>query len=108
MKKPLDFLKIGVEAYSTREVLDGIDEIDIVEAMDKYAMYILTQKRSCKKCKNWNAWDNGKSWWGSCKVINDRIFIYPEVEDCMDVSERTNDFCNHSHGDFGCILFEQK
>lgn len=48
MKKPLDFLKFGVEGYPTRMVLDNIDEADIVEAMEQYADYkvknILNQK----------------------------------------------------------------
>lgn len=67
-----------------------------------------TNETKCKYCKNWSAWDNGNAWWGGCTVLNDRTFIYPEVEDCMDVSERTNDFYNNSHADFGCNKFKRK
>jgi hypothetical protein len=60
----------------------------------------------CKECKNWNKWDNSE--WGGCSILNDRKIIYPEIEDCMDVDEKTNDFYNNSNADFGCIKFKKK
>ena len=51
MKKPLDFLKFGVEGYPTRMVLDNIDEADIVEAMEQYADYKVKNALSQKEKK---------------------------------------------------------
>lgn len=61
----------------------------------------------CKNCISWNQWDS-TSKFGVCPILNNRDFVYPEVEDCMDVAERTTDFCNHSHADFGCIKYMPK
>ena len=61
----------------------------------------------CKNCIRWNQWDSTSNF-GVCPILNNRDFIYPEVEDCMDVSERTNDFSNSSHADFGCIKYIPK
>ena len=41
------------------------------------------------------------------RLPNGKI-IYPEIEDCMDVDEKTNDFYNNSNADFGCIKFKKK
>lgn len=63
--------------------------------------------KKCKNCIFWNMWEFDHNW-GGCKILNDRKLIYPEVEDCMDVCERTNDFWNNSNSEFGCIKFKQK
>ncbi len=65
----------------------------------------------CKNCKYWRKWVGycfGENSFGGCEILNNRIFIYPEIEDCMDVSEKTHDFQNNSHGEFGCIKFKAK
>ena len=65
----------------------------------------------CKNCKYWRKWVGycfGGNSFGGCEILNNRILIYPEIEDCMDVSEKTHDFQNNSHGEFGCIKFKAK
>ena len=65
----------------------------------------------CKNCSNWKKWDGytqGSNSFGGCEIVNDRQFIYPEIEDCMDVCNKTNDFYNNTNGEFGCIKFKQK
>ena len=64
-----------------------------------------TNDKKCRYCKNWNMWD---TFWGGCTILNDRTWINPQVEDCMDVSARTNDFYNNSHADFCCNKFKKK
>lgn len=65
----------------------------------------------CKNCVNWREWETfciGGSDWGGCKILNNRDFICPVANDCLDVQDLIPDFYNNSHAEFGCIKFKKK